>query len=149
MKTVITAIIICLIAFSSFGQQYLSVKILEGADDVNSDLDQYFLLEVSNNSPWGEHIDILVTNNSCANISPNDQVKLLHKLYDKTMEFELDTFYLSPNNSTKFYLKIYREPNTPTNRWNCKSIKASAKNGDVFSSPVIITSLVPNPNNNN
>ncbi|MEZ4793502.1 MAG: hypothetical protein R2783_08605 [Gelidibacter sp.] len=36
-----------------------------------------------------------------------------------------------------------------TNKWSCMTIKATAKNGTVYSNTITITSLIPDPNTNN
>jgi len=36
--------------------------------------------------------------------------------------------------------------NTSTGKWNCTEIKAIDDNGKTISNPVVITSLIPDPN---
>ena len=66
MKTIVTIIIVCLSTLSTFGQQSLSLKIINGSDKPNSETEHIYLLEVTNNSKSAVNFNISADDKSCS-----------------------------------------------------------------------------------
>lgn len=146
MKLIATIVTVCLCTMASFAQQSLDLKIKKGSDQPNSEKEHLYLLEVSNSSRSTSKFTISTTNINCADIKSDRQTLLNHKALNVTSKKEITSYSLRPNSNFEFYVKLSRPMNTSTGKWNCTEIKAIDDNGKTISNPVVITSLIPDPN---
>jgi hypothetical protein len=131
---------------NSFAQQPLELKIKKGSDRPNSDKEHVYLLEMKNLSGSTADFTISTTNISCSDITSDKQTILSHKALNKLSKGEFKSYSLQPNSNFEFYIKISRTNNTSIGKWNCTEIKAIDDNGIIISNSVVITSLIPDPN---
>ncbi|GAB4164877.1 MAG: hypothetical protein Tsb0033_26510 [Winogradskyella sp.] len=146
----LTTVILCLFAtINIYGQSPLSIKIKEGSDKPNYEKVHTYLLEITNSSKRSIRFVIDSKNIKCQNLKEENQVKLVQKNLSKTSKAQFSEHMLKTNESFEFYLKISRPDNTTINKWNCTEIKAVDENGNTLSNSVIITTLIPDPKDNN
>jgi uncharacterized membrane protein len=135
-----------MLTIAMFGQQPLELSILKGAENPNSMLDNYYLLQVVNKSQTVYEFTISATNTACTNTN-YDLVELKQKVLNRTKSGKLIDIKLQKGESKEFYLKIYRDPNTRTNTWNCTEVKAILNDSSQISNALTIESLIPSSQN--
>ncbi|MCB0398753.1 MAG: hypothetical protein KDD26_03855 [Winogradskyella sp.] len=145
----LTTVILLFAIINVYGQSPLSIKIKEGSDKPNYEKEHTYLLEITNSSIKSITFVIDSKNIKCQNLKEENQVRLVQKNLSKTSKAQFSEHTLKTNESFEFYLKISRPDNTAINKWNCTEIKAIDENGNTLSNSVIITSLIPDPKDNN
>ena len=146
MKLIATIVTLCLCTITSFAQQSLDLKIKQGSDKPNSEKEHLYLLEINNSSRSTTNFTISTANVNCSNMSAEKQTDLIHRALNRTSRGELTSYSIQPNTNFEFYIKISRPDNISIGKWNCTEVKAIDENGKTISNSVIITSLIPDPN---
>ncbi|MAB47911.1 hypothetical protein [Winogradskyella sp. MH6] len=149
MKLLTTVILCLFVSIAIYGQSPLVLKIKEGSDKPNYEKEHSYLLEITNSSKKSTRFFVDSKNTKCQNLKEENQVELIQKNLNKASKSQFSEHILKPNESFEFYLKISRPANTTINKWNCTEVKAVDENGNTISNSVIITSLIPDPKDNN
>ncbi|GFZ94743.1 hypothetical protein GCM10011531_28090 [Aquaticitalea lipolytica] len=148
MKTIVTIIIVCLSTLSTFGQQSLSLKIINGSDKPNSETEHIYLLEVTNNSKSAVNFNISADDKSCSDTNLS-QIEMKQEVLNSQKSKNIELTSIQPGRSFEFYIKISRPANAKLSTWNCTEVKAVSDKGHIISNSIIIQSLIPDPNNFN
>lgn len=121
----------------------------KGSDAPNYETEHMYLLELSNTGSSASSVSISTSNKECTNVKKADQTEFKQVLLDKSKQGISQQMVVQPGKSVEFYVKLSRPNGARLNTWNCTEIVAIASDGRNSSNPIIIESLVPNPNNNN
>lgn len=149
MKLLTTVILCMYVTMSSYGQSPLSLKIKEGSDKPNYETEHSYLLEIKNSSKRSIRFIVESEDTQCQNHNKENQVKLVQRNLTKTSKSQFTEYTLNPNESFEFYVNISRPVNTSINKWNCTEVKALDLNGKTLSNSVVITTLIPDPKDQN
>jgi uncharacterized membrane protein len=146
MKLVLALCLSLMYSISGFSQQPLKLSVLKGAEFPNSVPENYYLLKITNTDSAELEFTIATDNKGCVN-APLPEVELNQSVLDNLKSNTLNSIKLQSGEELTFYLKIFREVNTPKNRWNCTEVKAVLSNGSQISNALTIESLIPSSQN--
>ena len=149
MKTIATMVLMFFSVFICQGQNQLKLSIKQGSDAPNTEAVHTYLLELKNSGSNVSNVIISTTNKECTDVKKADQTEFQQVLMDKTSKTKIEQIAVQPGQSVEFYVKLSQPLGARLNTWNCTEIVATSADGKVMSNPVIIESLIPNPNNNN
>ena len=147
MKRITMAVLVCLVALCSYGQQALTLKVKKSSDLPLTAREHTYVIEISNASQQAIGFNIETKDVICENIDRSKLTELNREILSNDGLSRLSSRTIPGKGTLEFYVKLSRKPNTPLATYNCVSIAAESPKGEIISNTITIETWIPDPKN--